>query len=173
MRPLIDIRRDRLRSLIQELDRGNASAFARRVDKDNRQVSAWLSDPSKPGHKNLSHRSARELELKCLKPSGWLDYEQSNDTVTTQGQMLASSQPVGIDHDRMRDAAMLLGFLNELQAGPAALPSDPDAISTAYDFLTMFDGPVTESNILDLSKRLAAKLKGDKDRGDRERSKIA
>lgn len=181
MRPLIDIRRDNLRRLIEEVTGGdadgNGAEFGRRVGKDRRQVSAWLAERGKPGAKGLSERTARELERKCLKPSGWLDHEETKDTVGGQGQVLASkvSQPVGMDPVRMRDVATLLGFLNEMQAGPAALPSDPDAIAATYNFLTELGEPVTESNILYLSKLIAAKLKtgGSTNGNDQERSKAS
>lgn len=104
MRPLTDIRRDRLRELADEF--GGGSALARKIDKDRRQVSAWLADPDKPGAKNPSNSTARWIERKCLKPSGWLDHE-SGTAIAEPGP---ASQPMGLDADILITAAAWVDF---------------------------------------------------------------
>lgn len=122
MRPLPDIRRDRLRQLIREMAGGNAAAFGRLIDKDRRQMSAWLREPDKPGAKNLSHDSAREIEANCLKPSGWLDTQPegaSNDPALSQ----QVSHFAGIDPDILHEAETLV-LSDELQVGKKYPPRE-------------------------------------------------
>lgn len=152
MKPLDQVRRDRLADLVTEY--GSAANLARRIHRDRRQVSHWLT-----GFRNLSHTTAREIEAACLKPSGWLDHEHG-PSVNATGESGTSSQPVRTDRAKMSDAIRLLRELAELQGVPE-LVADPIAISIAYDFLVEFDTPLTESNVLDITKRLAARIRGE------------
>lgn len=108
MRPLTDIRRDRLRELADEC--GGGSALARKIEKDRRQVSAWLADPGKPGAKNPSNSTARWIERKCLKPSGWLDHESGANDQSAIAEPGAVSQLVGLDADILITAAGWVDF---------------------------------------------------------------
>lgn len=163
MRPLSEIRRSRLSELSAEY--GGQSKLAAHIDKDRRQISAWLADPGKPGAKSMSNTTAREIERLCVKPSGWLDHEQGEAPVNIQDNLIPSSRRVRMDRARIHDAIALLTELAELQGVPA-LSSDPEAIAIAYDFLAEFDSPVESSNILDMTKRLAAKLRGEDRNGN-------
>jgi hypothetical protein len=154
MKPVANIRRDRLAALVRE--NGKAVDVAKRANKDPRQISAWLK-----GIKKISDPSARELERACLKPSGWLDHE-GEDSATTADQPSQSSQYGRTDRQKMSDAIRLLQELAELQGVPD-LVFDPVAISVAYDFLVEFGTPITEGNVLDITKRLAAKIRGERD----------
>lgn len=173
MRPLTDIRRDNLRQLIVEFggDPGGQANLARHVDKDRRQISAWAADPSKPGAKNLSTRVAREIELACGKPPYWMDYDNTESPLTAGVNSPITSQPRRTDRVKMRDAMTLLSHLADLQGAPE-LVHDPDAIAIAYDFLVEFDTPLGESNVLDITKRIAEKIRGEASAAT-ERSKTA
>lgn len=73
IQPVTETRRARLRILIAEVANGSQSEFARLIGRSHAQVGFWLTDPSKPHAKNLSHESARAIEAKFGKPAGWLD----------------------------------------------------------------------------------------------------
>ncbi|KAF1711081.1 hypothetical protein CSC70_03910 [Pseudoxanthomonas kalamensis DSM 18571] len=77
MRPITDIRRARLRQLIDELFDGNQAAFAESIGKSRAYVGFWLADPAKPHAKQISHATAREVEAKAMKPAGWLDVDEA------------------------------------------------------------------------------------------------
>jgi hypothetical protein len=155
-----DIRRDRLRQLAEEA--GGQSALAQRIDKDRRQVSAWLTDPAKPGAKGMSDETARHIEARCLKPSGWLDHSSDENGVKFGLESGSGSQPVRTDPARMADAIYFLEVLAELQGVPG-LVRDPVALCIAYDFLEECDQPTEPGNVLDITKRLAAKIRGNND----------
>lgn len=169
MKPVAQIRRENLRRLIDEEFNGNGAALAERIGRDRRngtkQVSAWLH------HKAMRDETARQIEAACMKPSGWLD-------TPNEGDMEISRQPVNLsqqgrtDRQKMSDAVRLLQELAELQGIPG-LVVNPTAISIAYDFLMEFDTPILESNVLDITKRLAAILRGEANAGPQERSKTA
>ena len=93
-----------------------------------------------------------------MKPSGWLDHE-GEESVKAAEQPSVGSQFQRTDRHKMSDAIRLLQELAELQGVPD-LVFDPVAISIAYDFLVEFDTPITESNVLDITKRLAAAIRG-------------
>lgn len=168
MRPISEIRRARLGDLVAEY--GGASRLATHIERDRRQISAWLASPEKAGHKDMSTTTARYIERRCLKPSGWLDHEADASVKAEVGSQ-PLSQSLRTDRQKMRDAMRLLAELAELQGVPA-LAHDPDAVSIAYDFLVEFDTPLTENKVLDMTKRLAAKIRGETD-ATGERSKTA
>jgi hypothetical protein len=67
------------------------------------------------------------------------------------------SQPTRTDPERMADAMRLLDYLGELQDAPG-LSRDPVALCIAYDFLESMGTPA-EGNVIDITKRLAKRLK--------------
>jgi hypothetical protein len=149
MKPVAQIRRERLAQLIEEDFEGNGAALARHTSKDRKQISAWLN------YKNMRDVTAREIEEACLKPLGWLDHE--NDDFTPPERVSHSKRT---DRQKMSDAIVILRELAELQGIPE-LVSDPIALSVAYDFVVEFDTPLTESNVLDMTKKLAARIRGE------------
>jgi hypothetical protein len=164
MQTASQIRRTRLAQLITQF--GKAADLARHADKDPRQVSAWAT-----GTKKISDATARELEAACGKPVGWMDSESDSRSPSLHAENPTQSQLPRTDRSKMRDAMALLKHLGDLTGVPS-LATDPDAIAIAFDFLVEFDTPLDESNVLDLTKRLAAKLRGELN-GEPERSKTA
>lgn len=87
MRPITDIRRDRLRQMIDEVADGNQAEFAGMIGKSRAYVGFWLTDPAKPHAKQISHEVAREVEatLTATKrgayPPGWLDTDPQSQPV--------------------------------------------------------------------------------------------
>jgi hypothetical protein len=163
MRSPAETRRLRLLQLSQKY--GKPADFARHIRKDPRQVSAWLVSPDRASHKKLSDEVAREIEEACRLPEYWLDSDASTKETGDP------SHPARTDRGKMADAMRLLQELAELQGVPG-LVVNPIAISIAYDFLVEFDSPLTESNVLDITKRLAAILRGETN-ATQERSSAA
>jgi hypothetical protein len=59
------------------------TAFAEKIGKSESQLSQWLnrSHDSKTGKpRNISSQIAREIELKCGKPRGWMDQPVIDET---------------------------------------------------------------------------------------------
>lgn len=165
MKPVSQIRRERLAQLIAEDFGGNGAALARHADKDRKQVSAWLN------YKEMRDTTAREIEAACMKPLGWLDHEQGTE-FSQSDQRQPASHFARTDREKMRDAIDLLRILAEIQGVPE-LAFDPVSISVAYDFLVEFDTPLTESNVLDMAKKLAAKIRGESNATPQERSETS
>lgn len=83
MKLLDDIRRDNIALLVDEF--GSLIGLANRLEKDSSQVSQWLngSAHSVTGKKRgLRPASARYIEVKCGKPTGWLDVSHDRTTPT-------------------------------------------------------------------------------------------
>lgn len=155
LNPTAANRRANLTFLVNTMDDGNASKFGLRVGKDRRQVSAWMT-----GRKSIADHTAREIEVACGKPRGWLDREHAGSSQLVHQDSRMESQSQRTDPDKMRDAMTLLRHLADLRDVPE-LVHDPVALAIALDFVVEFDTPLTNDNVLDITKRLAAKLRGD------------
>ena len=157
--PTSAIRQTNLLRLIAECGTpsrpGKAADAAKRADKDRRQISAWSL-----GNKAISDESARELERAFSKPTGWMDREHQNASPSGHIEARMQSQSQRLDLDKMRDAMELARLLAELRDEPE-MANDPMYVAYAYEVLVEIDTPLGTSNVLDLTKRLAAKLKGE------------
>ena len=157
MRPLPDIRRSRLQQLVNEQADGNASEFGRRIDKDRRQMNAWLRDPSKPGAKNLSHKLAREIEEACLKPSGWLDTD-GEESVNK------STLPQPKSHLERIDPTMLAESIAALRRvakhlGRVYDPQEqPELLVYAYELRLSLGATPSTAEVIDMSVALNERL---------------
>ena len=147
MRPSCEIRRSRLRQLIDEqipgsTFRGKPAEFARMVDKDARQVSAWLT-----GAKSLSDSVAREIEVKCLKRSGWLDNEPA-PSLNAPAPHGTASQFGGIDPAILHEAETLV-LSDEVKLGRTYHPRERALhLAAAYALLVKEGGRLSrEANI--------------------------
>lgn len=88
MRPISEIRRDRLRRLIDEVAEGNQARFAAMIDKSRAYVGFWLTDPAKPHAKAMGHEEARRIEARFSKPAGWLDTDPASQFSGLDSAML-------------------------------------------------------------------------------------
>lgn len=70
---------------------------------------------------------------------------------------LSQSQVARLDPEMIRSAVKLLGWAFELQGGVYDPAKDPDLLADTYAFLAEHGGSVTPDNLVDFSKRLAAK----------------
>lgn len=69
---IFDIRRAQLRRLINEVAGGNQSEFAKLTGIKAPQINRWLSSTAREP-RNITEPSARTIETKSGKPTGWLD----------------------------------------------------------------------------------------------------
>ena len=99
MRPITDIRRERLRQMIADVAEGNQSRFGEMIGKSRAYVGFWLTDPAKAHAKQISHEMARSVEAEMRRrghreyADGWLDHDPD-------GQ----SQAAILDADRLGHA---------------------------------------------------------------------
>ncbi|CBA14736.1 hypothetical protein [Xanthomonas albilineans] len=63
-----EIRRIRLAQLVREY--GSQAELAREINKDKNQVGQWLG---RANSRSISSETARDIELVCQKPRGWMD----------------------------------------------------------------------------------------------------
>jgi hypothetical protein len=105
------------------------------------QVSQWTS-ASNP--KGIGHKLARDIERALGHPRGTMDVPPADS---------------GTDPVRLKDAMTLLTYLGDLQGVPG-LQYDPHSLAIAYDFLAAIDAPTDKTNVLDITSRLAEKLRG-------------
>lgn len=82
-----DIRLQRLLVLLAEHS-GRRAELAARLGKSPSQLSQWLG-----GHRTITEESARQIEARAKKPSGWLDASDL-DAPPTQPLDLAQALPV-------------------------------------------------------------------------------
>lgn len=76
-----DIRRARMRQLVQEAE--SQKAFADRLKTAASTVSRWLKDPDAPSAKNIGEKKARDIEQLLGKPRNWLDEPLGSATYPT------------------------------------------------------------------------------------------
>ena len=89
---------------------------------------------------------ARDIERALNLTPGSLDWRDRSQSVRTDPAIMA-------------EAIYVLQQLGAIQGTPQ-LASDPTSLSIAYDLISELDRSEGESNVLDITKRLAAKLRG-------------
>ena len=172
MKTIHDIRRERLRQLINEQTNRKQSDFARRFGKPKQQVSAWLRAPSKDGTdngaKNLRDTSARAIEQAFHLPRGWLDTDPAAVKAEQPAPISGKSHSVQPDTDKIVATVILLSHYLELVGLPADEIRDPVLLEIAYAVVEEFGQPVSANNVLDLTKILAKRIRSVEDVGQRE-----
>lgn len=71
MKPITQVRRERLRELVDEA--GTQVAVALRIGKDKNHIHQWLLPPEAKGARNIGSKSARIIERAFVRPDGWMD----------------------------------------------------------------------------------------------------
>lgn len=151
MKPIEQIRRERLAELVKE--EGGQAALARKIGKDKNQINQWLGNA---GSRNLSASTARLIEAKCLKPSGWMDTDQALSAGTSQA--LESSHLARTQRDTMRAAAKLMERAREFIIGTY---NEDALIDSALDVVDEI-GPeriISGEGLHDALRAIAARLK--------------
>lgn len=142
MKPITQIRRERLRALIDEA--GTQAAVALRIGKDKNQIYQWLLSPGEAGARNIGSRSAKLLETAFAKPEGWMDsdpeafgvvnepsatydYRQSRAARPTAAILAEAVRVIEVDeavngkYPALKHAELLLEVCDRLAAGEDAL----------------------------------------------------
>lgn len=142
MKPITQIRRDRLRELIEEA--GTQAAVALRIGKDKNQIYQWLLSPGEPGARNIGSKSAKILEMAFSKPEGWMDtdpeafghvneqsatydYRQSRAARPTASILAEAVRVIEVDevvngkYPPLKHAELLLEVCDRLAAGEDAI----------------------------------------------------
>ena len=148
MRPITDIRRDRLRQLIDEAAEGNQARFAAMIDKSRAYVGFWLTDPSKPHAKAMGHEEARRIEARFGKAAGWLDTDPE-------------SQPAGLDLETLRIALVALKEAAKAEDVEIDLYDSAPIIAYAYRERRAMRSKPTKAELREFDNRIRAKLQGD------------
>jgi hypothetical protein len=142
MKPITQIRRERLRELCVET--GSQAAVALRIGKDKNQIYQWLLSPGEKGARNIGSRSAKVLETAFAKPEGWMDsdpeafghvnespatydYRQSRAARPTAAILAQAVGVIEVDEEvngkypPLKHAELLLEVCDRLAAGEAAM----------------------------------------------------
>lgn len=142
MKPITQVRRERLQELV--LEAGSQVAVALRIGKDKNQIYQWLLSPGEPGARNVGSASARVLEVAFAKPEGWMDsdpeafssaaessrnydYRQSRATRPTPAILAEAVKVIEIDeavngtYPPLKHAELLLELCDRLAAGEDAM----------------------------------------------------
>jgi hypothetical protein len=142
MKPITQIRRDRLRELVAEA--GTQAAVALRIGKDKNQIYQWLLTPGTEGARNIGSRSAKILETAFAKPEGWMDsdpeafgsmneslathdYRQSRAARPTAAILAEAVRVLDVDetvngkYPPLKHAELLLEVCDRLAAGGDAI----------------------------------------------------
>lgn len=100
-----DIRRRRVRTLIDTRFDGVDAQFAGAIDRSPTSVARWFIK-SKNG-RGIGERVARDIERRLRLPAGWLDTEAENHNHAVQ-------QPLGVYHAAPELRARLLDLFDHL-----------------------------------------------------------
>jgi hypothetical protein len=145
MKPMDEIRRANLAALVAQ--EPSQAAFARKVGKDKNQVNQWLG---RAGKRNLGADTAREIEAACGKPRGWMDHEHGDSD---------QSHLLGIDPAKLPDTIRVVKHYLEFEGESLDRLYELPLLLTAYRFVNAETRPLTEGTVIDLTKRLAARLR--------------
>jgi len=100
MKTIDEIRQINLAALVEEV--GGTGALANLIERSQSQVSQWVtqskhSATGKP--RVVSTSSARYIESKCNKPTGWLDKDHSEAADSTRSREPRESQNTDVAHN--------------------------------------------------------------------------
>lgn len=140
-----EIRRANLSTLVRE--KGSQAALSRLVGKSANQVNQWLG---KGTARDMDSDAARMFEAACDKPRGWMDNSHASS-----GQ----SHSPRIDFEKISGATKVLTEYLELMGYPASGVTDPVLLEVAHLVVDEFGEPVAPSNVIDLTKILAKRVR--------------
>lgn len=170
MKPLHAIRRANLQALVEQ--EGAQVAVARRIRKDKNQIHQWLLPPDQPSARNMGNRSAREIEAEFGKPIGWIDVDHSNaisPTHIAEESPAHWSQSTGHEVEKMREAILWLRDQFRVWGKEFVVEDRIELVLAVYNELIT----PSEPNMIDLSQRLAERVKKEDGVKDNERQRKA
>lgn len=141
MKPITQVRRERLRELV--LEAGSQVGVALRIGKDKNQIYQWLLEPNETRARNVGSKSARHLEAAFGKSEGWMDsdpeafndftessqndYRQSRAARPTAAILAKAVSIMAVDEEvngvypPLKHAELLLELCDRLAAGEDAM----------------------------------------------------
>lgn len=153
MKPIRDIRRERLAELVAE-NRGQ-SAVAEKLHKDKNQVYQWLQPADSPASRNISDRSARAIEMAFGRPRGWMDSDASGPA--------PPSQSARLDPEIMSQALQLLRLIAEIRGTPEIPAINAAQLILAYEVIASDARAMDDTNVVDFMRKLAERERGNGD----------
>lgn len=149
MQTIDEIRRQRLALLIKEA--GSQTRLAEATEIAQSQISQWLnaSKDSKTGTPRAMNKdSARELERRCNKPTGWMDQPISTadrqPTIKPPIAAEAAAPYVAAGQPGYSAEALALGWLlDQVTDRMAKIRANHDATQAILNVLQQLDAPPT------------------------------
>lgn len=141
MKPVSQIRRERLRQLV--LEQGSQVAISDALGKNKNQVYQWLREPGTKGARNIGPASARRLEAAFSKPNGWMDADPASTHEPPNERNGRVSLSARLDEAILAQALMVLDADEEANGGysyqhrVAALVRYYDALAEGGDALLL------------------------------------
>ncbi len=146
MRPIDQVRRQRLAALVEEA--GGQSALAAKIGKDKNQIYQWLADTSEAQSRNIGTRSARAVEEAMGRPEGWLDRD---DALGAESQLRRPDPAILAQTQEFLDTAYAF------QGKRFEMARDADLFADAYEWLAEDDRPVDRRNLVDFGRWMAGR----------------
>lgn len=157
-----EIRRENFAALVAK--EASAQAAADRLGKDKAQVYQWLAEPGTVASRNIGPKSVREIEEAYGLPRGWMDHEHLSQEAEPGTDVSAAGSQMGrIDPHRLRLAMDILADLAKEQIGPdsGGFASDARLIAITYNYLLARNEPVDQSNVTDIRRGVAARIRSE------------
>lgn len=142
MKAIEQVRRENLERLV--VDHGSQAELARVIGKDKNQINQWLG---RKGSRNLSATSARSIEKKVGKPSGWLDQDRE--------AIEEASQSTTLDHQKLQASIEFVEKQFELWGLDYGAEARTRLITAVYIRMAA----TTTPNLTELSRWLADQVK--------------
>lgn len=158
MKPIREVRRERLAHLVTQM--GGQSAVAARLGKDKNQIYQWLQPEESKASRNISDGTARLIEAAYSLPKGWMDQplsEQSAAAVSPEdpaGLAAQASQSEQLDDEKLERSIQFLERQFALYEREFVASRHIDLITGVYARI----GRRGESNLIALSQWLTQKL---------------
>ncbi|MCC4588725.1 helix-turn-helix domain-containing protein [Xanthomonas sp. NCPPB 1067] len=143
--------RDRIAEAMQHAGL-TQDALAKRVDVSQQAIQKLLSGQSK------TSRKLTEIAVACRVRPEWLASEDG--PMLGDAVQIAPSQPERIDFDRMALTVSVARNLLEVRGDPPDFIEDPVILEIAYQVVATYSDASRPSNVLDLTKILAKRLRG-------------
>lgn len=144
--------RDRIAQAMQHAGL-TQDALAKRVDVSQQAIQKLLSGLSK------TSRKLTEIAVACGVRPEWLAAEEGS-MLGDAALVPAASHPERIDFDRMALTVSVARHLIEVRGDPPEFIEDPVMLEIAYQVVATYSDASRPSNVLDLTKILAKKLRG-------------
>lgn len=126
------IRLTNLNLILDEVCKGNKAELARRINRQQQNVSKWWSDSDR---KNIGDSSARHIEVAFKLPRSWMDNVHDNHSDLEPDQNKKNllkiehgdTYPIPLHHSATIDQRLRLTFISAVKGTLMLLSTDPAA----------------------------------------------